>query len=275
MLRKFCSLAIAIGLALSLAATATAHAATDRAGPSLRLPPAASFIVGQQVSDPYDLYGDGDLTFMTEGATMAYRYTATDPSGICRYSIEEEHTAEGWYPEPTVDYRTHATSGRYTYLADEYYNSDDLSRIRFNAYDCVGNKTSVERLPSYLHLVQDYGPTVPKGWARTSCTCAMGDNTLRTSMYRASLSTVVNAEGYDKHVALIGAKGPARGRASVYLDGTYVKTIDSYAPSNVNRVVLWEVALSGTANHTIKIVNQATSGRPRIDVDAYVQSSWS
>ena len=72
------------------------------------------------------------------------------------------------------------------------------------------------------------------------------------------------------HVALVMAKGPARGKAAIYFDGGYVTTVDTYASVNTNRVVMWDKGLTGTANHTIKVVNLATSGRPRIDVDAYI-----
>ena len=268
----FRGLAVAVGLAAAAATPASAQTATDTTGPVLTLPAAASFVVGQQVSDPVDLKGDGDLWFAGGGATMEYRWQASDASGICRYSVDEEHGPEGW-TEGVVDSPTHATTGTYTYVADEYVNSDDLSGIRFTAYDCAGNTTSVERFGSYVHVDKDYGPSVPAGWAKTSCSCAIGDSMLRTSTYKASLSTVVNAAGTTKHVALVMAKGPARGKASVYFDGKFVKTIDTYAPANTNRVVLWDKEVTGSADHTIKVVNQATSGRPRIDVDAYVQSS--
>jgi hypothetical protein len=257
-----------------MVASSNAQAAADNTGPRLTVPIVASFIVGQSVSDPYDLEGNGDLSFMTDGATMEYKWTATDSSGICRYAIDEEHTSEGWH-QGTVDYQTNATAGQFTYRADEYYNSDDLSRIRFNAYDCVGNRTSVERSPSYIHMAKDYGPNVPGGWGRTSCTCAMGDSMLRTSTYGASLSTVVNAGGINSRFALIMAKGPARGKAAIYYDGRYIKTIDTYAASNTNRIVMWDTTVTGSRNHTIKVVNLATSGRPRIDIDAYVESSFS
>lgn len=270
MLRKFCSLALAAGLTAALVGTPTAHGAADTSGPIFRVPAAASFILGQPVGDPVD--DEGTLWFANQGATMEYRWRAGDPSGICRYSIDEERGPEGWY-RGVEDYRTNATTGKYRYFADEYFNSDDLSRIKFNAYDCAGNKTSVERYGSYIHLEKDYGPTVPSGWARTSCTCAIGDSMLRTSTRQVSLSTVVNAAGGTKHVALVMAKGPARGRASVYYDGKYVTTVDTYASANTNRIVMWEKELTGSADHTITVVNQATSGRPRIDVDAYVHSS--
>lgn len=272
MKRRFCSLALAAVVAAGFAGTSTAEAAADTRGPVFRVPAAASFIVGQEVGDTVTQDGEESLWFADRGATMEYKWTASDRSGICRYSIDLEFGVEGW-SEGAVDYPTNATSGRYTYFADEYVNSDDLGRIRFNAYDCAGNKTSVERAASYIHVEKDYGSSVPTGWARTSCSCAIGNSMLRTSTYKTSLSTVVNAAGGTKHVALLMANGPARGRASVYYDGAYVTTIDSYASANVNRVVMWEKELTGTANHTIKVVNQATSGRPRIDIDAYVQSS--
>ena len=33
---------------------------------------------------------------------------------------------------------------------------------------------------------------------------------------------------------------------------------------------MWDKELTGTGNHTVKVVNLATSGRPRIDIDAYL-----
>lgn len=265
--RAFRSIVIAIAVAASLTVTPSALAATDVTGPTLSVPSSPSFVVGQVLSDPYDVDGDGSLWFYNgPAATMEYRWTATDPSGICRYSVDEHHGVEEW-ADGIQDYQTRATSGRHRFDVDGYENSDDTDKLRVNAFDCAGNKTSVERRGSWTRMLQDYGPTVPSGWARTSCTCAMGDSMLRTSTYKASLSTAVPARS---SVALVMAKGPARGRASIYLDGKYVTTIDTYAATNTNRVVMWERELTGTANHTIKVVNQATSGRPRIDIDGYV-----
>lgn len=44
-----------------------------------------------------------------------------------------------------------------------------------------------------------------------------------------------------------------------------------YAKTNTTRVVVWDKELAGTGNHTLKVVNQATTVRPRIDVDAYLR----
>ena len=258
-----------LGLAAALSLVAPPAQAADTSAPSLSVPVVSSFVVGQVIDDVYDVEGDGNLSFADGGAKRQYKWTADDASGICRYSVDELYI-EGW-TEGAVDYSTHATSGQYTYHASEFEHSGDLFGIRVNAFDCAGNKASVERPVNGIHLLKDYGPTVPSGWGRTSCTCALGDSMLRTSTYKASLSTVVNAAGRRIRVALIMAKGPARGKAKVYYDGVYVKTIDTYASVNTNRVLMWDKTISGSSNHTIKVVNLATAGRPRIDIDGYVQ----
>lgn len=258
-----------LGLAAALSLGAAPAQAADTSAPSLSVPVVSSFVTGQVIDDVVDVEGDGYLSFADGGAQRQYRWTAHDPSGICRYSVDELYI-EGW-TEGAVDYATRATSGRYTYHASEFEHSGDLFRIRVNAFDCAGNKTSVERPVNGITLLKDYGPTVPSGWGRTSCTCALGDSMLRTRTAGASLSTVVNAGAVPRRVALIMAKGPARGKAKIYYDGAYVRTIDTYASVNTNRVLMWDKTISGSGNHRIKVVNVATPGRPRIDIDGYVQ----
>jgi hypothetical protein len=257
------ALSALLGLAAALSLVAVPAQAADTIAPHLNVAAVPNFVVGQIIGD-VDNY-EGSLRFLSGGAMKQYKWTADDASGICRYSVDEQYI-EGW-TEGAVDYSTHATTGQYTYYVSESLHSGSLFRFRINAFDCSGNKASVE-LPvdEGLTLFKDYGPTVPSGWGRTLCTCALGDSMLRTSTYKASLSTVVRGG----RVALIMAKGPARGRAKIYYDGVYVKTIDTYAKVNTNRVLMWDKTISGSSNHTIKVVNQATPGRPRIDIDAYV-----
>jgi hypothetical protein len=262
-------LGVMAALLSGLAFSPSAQAAPDTTGPTLTVNMTSSYVLGQQTGIPL-VDEDGTIWFADRGAHRAFTWTAHDPSGICRYTVDQEEGVQGWTYEAVIT-PTHSTTGGYTFFADEYENSDDIGRIRINAYDCAGNVTAVVRETSYVHLERDYGPAVPSGWARTSCTCAIGNSMLRTSTANASLSTVVNGGGTNKHVALIMAKGPSRGRAAIYFDNTYVKTVDTYADVNTNRVVMWDKGLTGTTNHTIKVVNLATSGRPRIDIDAYLR----
>ncbi|MET0998752.1 MAG: hypothetical protein ABWX73_08580 [Marmoricola sp.] len=267
--RVISPLGVMAALLSGIVLSPTAHAAPDNTGPTLAVNQVSSYVLGQQTGIPV-VEDDGTIWFADRGAYRIFRWTATDPSGICRYTVDEEHGVEGW-SYGVVNTPTRSTKGSYTFFADEYENSDDLTRIRINAYDCAGNVTRAVRGTSYVHLEKDYGPTIPSGWARTSCTCAIGNSMLRTWTANASLTTVVNGGGTNKHVALIMAKGPARGKAAIYFDGAYVTTVDTYAKVNTNRVVMWDKGLPGTANHTIKVVNLATPGRSRIDVDAYLR----
>ena len=250
------------------AITPSAQAAVDTTGPTVSIDAISTYVVGQQTGDTvvHETYGNW---LVDGGAHREYKWTAKDPTGICRYTVDEYSAAYGWIYE-AVDTSTSSTSGLYTYFVDAFTNSDDIYEIRVNAYDCAGNVTSVVRPGDGVVGVRDYGPTIPNGWARTSCTCAIADSMLRTSTKNASLSTVVNAGGQNLHVALIMAKGPGRGKAAIYFDGAYVKTVDTYASVNTNRIVMWGKSLTGTANHTIKVVNLATTGRPRIDIDAFI-----
>jgi hypothetical protein len=71
-----------------------------------------------------------------------------------------------------------------------------------------------------------------------------------------------------EHRDLMMATGPARGRADIYLDGVRRATIDTYAPTNGNRVYVWDSGSLSKGSHVIKVVNRATPGRPRIDINA-------
>ena len=63
------------------------------------------------------------------------------------------------------------------------------------------------------------------------------------------------------------AKGPGRGQADVFVDGVKTATINTYAQANSNRVIVYDKwMLAGV--HTVKVVNKATAGHPRIDLDA-------
>jgi hypothetical protein len=259
-----------LGLAAAISLVALPAQAADTVAPTLSLPPTGSIIVGQQIADPVDSEELGGLSFANGGAQKQYTWTASDPSGICASSIDEE-MIYGW--EEGAVQQSKATSGTYTFVADYWgTRSGDTFAFRVNVWDCAGNKQSVEReLDTYLGIAKDYGPTVPSGWKQTSWVGAVGDTMLNTSTYKTSLSTVLTGDGHHGHVALVMAKGPGRGKASLYFDGFYVKTIDTYAPANINRIVMWDKELTGTAKHTIRIVNQATSGHPRIDIDAYIR----
>jgi hypothetical protein len=68
-------------------------------------------------------------------------------------------------------------------------------------------------------------------------------------------------------VAIVGPKGPGRGRSAVYVDGRYVATIDQAASSFVARRVLL-IRNVGAGTHVIMVKALGTAGRPMVALDA-------
>jgi hypothetical protein len=71
-------------------------------------------------------------------------------------------------------------------------------------------------------------------------------------------------------VAWIGPKGPTRGKAKVYVNGRYVKTVDLYASTFYASRVLYSASFSSQYARTLKIVVMGTAGRPVVAIDAFV-----
>ena len=116
-------------------------------------------------------------------------------------------------------------------------------------------------------IVQENGPGVSYtgAWRSASSSSASGGS-LRYSNAAGSHATFAFT---GRQVAWVAAAGPARGRAEVYLDGTYVRTVDLYASTARSRRLLFTTAWASSAAHTLRIRVLGTSGRPRVDVDAF------
>jgi hypothetical protein len=71
-------------------------------------------------------------------------------------------------------------------------------------------------------------------------------------------------------VAWNGPKGPTRGKAHVFIDGDYVKTIDLYRSRFAARNRLFTRAFSGPGAHTLTIKVLGTSGRPVVAIDEFL-----
>ena len=70
--------------------------------------------------------------------------------------------------------------------------------------------------------------------------------------------------------AWVAPKGPTRGSAKVYVDGTYRTTVSLYSGSTAYRRVVFTTSWGSVGDHVIRIVVKGTSGHPRVDVDAAI-----
>jgi Transglycosylase-like domain len=70
-------------------------------------------------------------------------------------------------------------------------------------------------------------------------------------------------------VLWFGQKGPGAGRARVYVDGTYVRTVDAGSSTWVASTPLFSKSWTGSGTHVLKVVALGTAGRPSVVVDAF------
>ncbi|MBA2631933.1 MAG: hypothetical protein H0U86_02835 [Chloroflexi bacterium] len=71
-------------------------------------------------------------------------------------------------------------------------------------------------------------------------------------------------------VAWVGPIGLTRGRARVYIDGTYVKTVSTWSDAFRPARVLFQKSWDAVGTHRIAIVVVGTTGHPTVALDALV-----
>lgn len=71
-------------------------------------------------------------------------------------------------------------------------------------------------------------------------------------------------------VAWNGPTGPTRGKAKVYVDGTYVKTVNLHRGTFDARSTLFRASWKNGGKHTLTIVVVGTKGHPMVAIDDFV-----
>lgn len=254
-----------------------ALAATDHTPPTLKLPAYATFVVGSQLSDTPD-------EDSYAGSTMLQKvgWKATDSgSGICGYSVTVEYAGM----EPDILYAD-TTQTSLTYTTTDYDDqfgggSFKVEGFGVTAEDCAGNTTQkfVEARPvvtqedgwtfGYPGVALTYSGT----WTGSSCACWSADRARATSAKGAAVAITKNFPKGDT-IALVMEKAPNRGAFTVYVDGVRKATVNTYSKTVRHRTVVWVYRMPGGV-HTVTLVNKATKGHPRIDLDAVLTGTES
>ena len=104
-------------------------------------------------------------------------------------------------------------------------------------------------------------------WTTYSGTTWWGGS-VRSSSTRWSTATLTFT---GREIGWVSRPGPNRGRASVYIDGAYVATVDLYSPTYLQPRIVWTRSWADAGGHTIMIKVLGTAGRPRIDHDGFVR----
>lgn len=205
-------------------------------------------------------------TVSTTATPVWTTWSASDPSGIRAYTVQRQVDGGSW---STVTLPS-ATSTGITQLETFGHRY----RYRVLATDGAGNVGP-----------WSYGPTMtPTLFQQTSSAFSYGASwyTAWSTSYLGGSERYTRARGatatfkvWGSSFAWVGYKGPNRGYAAIYVDGAYRGTVNLYASSYQARRVIWTTTFASNGSHAIRIVNLATSGHPRIDLDAGVRLVFS
>jgi len=242
------------------------------------VPDYPAFRTGMAMGPDWDAGGEGRETSFATAIPAVLRWTAHDPSGICGYKVEDVNHED----HATVLQRGKATSyaGTLSLYAGEFGSGGTTRDYwQVTARDCAGNAT-VGRAHLRPNVIQEDGfsPTEQPfaefkvgytgKWKTVKCTC-WASGAVRMTTAKGAAVTFTTYVQRDGHIAVVMPKGPNRGKALIKVDGAPVAVIDTYSPKPKHRIVMWEAGFE-EGSHTVSVINLATPGRPRIDVDAFL-----
>jgi serine protease len=200
----------------------------------------------------------------TLGATdipVTISWSASDPGGIAQYSLWMS-TNGGAFASVSLQDQT-ATSATLSLTPTNSY------RFAVAARDGAGNWSGYAYGSTFTvdaHQETSAAITYSSGWARYAWSSAYGgyENSSSTAGASARLSFT------GRSVAWVAPTATNRGQAYLYVDGAYAGTLDLYSASTVARKIVFSRSWSFSAAHTLEVRVVGTSGRPTIDVDAFV-----
>jgi serine protease len=131
----------------------------------------------------------------------------------------------------------------------------------------TANTTVSASFTASATLHQQTSAAYSGSWLTSNCTCYSGGTDKKTTTGGASATFKFTGN----LVQFVSEKGSSRGSFKVYINGVYQTTVSTHlTTASQNAVIVWQRTFTSVGSRTLKIVNLATSGHPRIDVDAFV-----
>ena len=149
-----------------------------------------------------------------------------------------------------------------------YVDSVGTVRYRVDAWDLADNWSAPAYTPTLSpRLLQQTSTSIrwSSGWTTGKSTSYSGGSV----RYATRSGRWVSYRFTGRGIALVTTKATSRGKVRVYLDGVSQGTVDLASTTTAFRVLAWQKTWGASGTHTIKVVALGTSGRPRVDVDAF------
>jgi hypothetical protein len=267
-----------LALAVLTSATAGVIAAPAAAGvtagdttpPSVTIDAFTHYVVGTTV----DLYYSDPNQLEEFRLLMAVKWRATDPLGICNQTITQQtYETLGGPTDPILGAGTSTSSlspavrvyqfgtGRTNYWRGGY-------RFVVRATDCAGNTSASGVAQASIDVIDDISDafTYPGRWDVAHFSGFAGGTTHFTSTRGAAAAFIADGGA----LALVMEKAPNRGSAQIFVDGVLKATVNTNSASTQHRQVVWQ-GLLPEGQHLVEVVNLASAGHPRIDLDAVLR----
>ncbi|MFL5641372.1 MAG: hypothetical protein ACJ771_03425, partial [Chloroflexota bacterium] len=146
---------------------------------------------------------------------------------------------------------------------------DTIYIFRVRAVDTAGHWSPwAVAGTSRVHPFDDRSSRVVKTGLWKPATSAGAFKTTETGSTRSTATIRMTFTGHS--VALVGPKTPRRGKAQVFIDGVYVKTISMKSSTSLSRRVVFGQFFPAGGTHTISVVPTGTGDYRLFRVDAIV-----
>lgn len=184
-------------------------------------------------------------------------------SGIVRYELDRQTDASAWSSVSatlTSPVATPALATEHTY------------RFRVRAVDQAGNVGAWSYGDTFRvsRFSEGNSRILYSGTWSTSKASVFWGGVAKASSKAGSRASITFT---GRSVAWVSSMGPTRGKADVYVNGVKVATVDLYSATSKHQQVVWTGSWTTAGSRTITIRVQGTSGRPRIDLDAFVTAN--
>lgn len=149
-----------------------------------------------------------------------------------------------------------------------------MYKYRVRAQDLAGNWSGWIEGPSLSARGYDQGHTsvtYPTGtWTRVDSAAFYAG----AVKYATAAGARARFSFTAREVGWVSTKGPNRGKAEVWVDGTKVAVVDLYSPTVQPREVVFRRAWATSGSHAAVVVltgtKNASSTNPRVDIDGFV-----
>lgn len=177
--------------------------------------------------------------------SVQYRTVSVDDAGVRRYSTP-------------VLWRSGTTSTGATFASAP----GDVHQFRVRAVDRAGGTGPWSGWSTSAVPLDDTALSTTGTWHAGTSVTRYG----RTYRYTTEPGAAVFATAWTDRIFVLGAASFGTGRARLWVDGVNRGTVDTYRSTVAQRKVLAGVTLP-YGRHTVKLVNEATPGRPYLYLD--------